>query len=165
MLQTTIMSVQFQHPNVLSNKYLMSVNDVMNFLLLIQLISIIFSILKGTFYLLIKVVKTKNSNKEVNIFHAFKKSLVACFVQRNLTHTQGNIILRTLRSLLCLSYLPKNSRTLLNTPRKGPIISEIEPGEYLHIGFEKALIKILQKIPSNLIPDILKVDWSTDGAN
>jgi len=103
-------------------------------------------------------------NEEVNTFYAFQKSLAACFVEGNLTHTQGNIILRILRSLPCLSYLPKDSRTLLNTPRKGPIISKVEPGEYLHIGFEKALIKILQKTPSNLIPDILKVDWSTDGA-
>lgn len=106
----------------------------------------------------------QNSNKEVNTFHAFQKSLAASFVQGNLTHTQGNIILRTLRLLPCLSYLPKDSRTLLNTPREGPIISKVEPGEYLHIGFEKALIKILQKIPSNLIPDVLKVNWSTDGA-
>ena len=78
----------------------------------------------------------QNSNEEVN-FYAFQNSLAASFVQGNLTHTQGNIILRTLRSLPYLSYLPKDSRTL-NTPRKGPIISKIEPGEYLHIGFEKS---------------------------
>jgi len=137
----------------------MSVNNIVNFLLLIQLMLIIFSILKGTFYLLIS---DQNLNEKVNTSYAFQKSLAACFVEGNLTHTQRNIILRTLRSLPCLSYLPKDSRTLLNTPRKGPIISKV--GEYLHIGFEKALIKILQKTPSNLIPDILKVDWSTDGA-
>ncbi|XP_011859368.1 PREDICTED: uncharacterized protein LOC105556865 [Vollenhovia emeryi] len=95
---------------------------------------------------------------------SFKESLAIAFIQGNLTHTQGNIILKTLRSLPCLSYLPKDSRTLLNTPRKGPIISKVDPGEYLHIGFAKALIRILQKTPPNLIPDIIKIDWSTDGA-
>lgn len=40
----------------------------------------------------------------------------------------------------------------------------MDPGEYLHIGFEMALIKILNKIPPNFIPHVLKVDWSTDSA-
>lgn len=102
-----------------------------------------------------------NSNAEVN---NFQESLASALIQGNLTHTQGNIILKTLRSLPCLSYLPKDSRTLLNTPREAPIVSKVYPGEYLHIGLAKALIRILRKTPPNLIPDIIKVDWSTDGA-
>jgi len=105
-----------------------------------------------------------NSNAEMNTLHVFKESLAEAFIQANLTHTQGNIILKTLRSLSYLSYLPKDSRTLLHTPRKGPIIIKIEPGEYLHIGFAKALVRILRRTSPNLIPGVLQVDWSTDGA-
>lgn len=90
-----------------------------------------------------------NSNTEINTSHVFQKSLAEAFIQGNLTHTQGNIILKTLRSLPCFSYLPKDSRTLLHTPRKSPIISEVKPGKYLHIGFAKALIRILQKTLPN----------------
>lgn len=79
---------------------------------------------------------------DTNILHAFQESLAASFVQGNLTHAQGNIILKTLRSLPYLSYLPRDTRTLLKTPFKSPIISKIDPGEYLHIGFATALIKI-----------------------
>jgi len=94
----------------------------------------------------------------------FKEHLATAFVQGNLTHVQGNIILKTLRSLPYLSYLPKDSRTLLNTPRQGPIISKIDFGEYLHIGFAKALDRILQRTPPNFIPDVIQVNWNTDGA-
>lgn len=48
-----------------------------------------------------------NLNEDLNTFHIFQKSLAESFVKGNLTHTQGNIILNTLRSLPCLSYLPK----------------------------------------------------------
>ena len=42
-----------------------------------------------------------DSNAGVNIFC---ESLATAFVRGNLTHTQGNIILETLRFLPCLSY-------------------------------------------------------------
>lgn len=99
-----------------------------------------------------------------DVNNSFQESLARAFIQGNLTHTQGNLILKTLRSLPCLSYLPKSSRTLLNTPRKGPIITKVDPGEYIHIGFGKALLRILQRTSPNLIPNIIEVDFSTDGA-
>lgn len=105
-----------------------------------------------------------NHNLDAEVNNTFQESFAIAFIQGNLTHTQGNIILNTLRSLPCLSYLPKSSRSLLNTSRKGPIISKVNSGEYIHIGFSKALIRILQRTPPNLIPDIIQVNWSTDGA-
>lgn len=95
---------------------------------------------------------------------AFRQSLASVFVKGNLTHTQGNIILKSLHTLPQLAYLPRDTRTLLNTPRIGPQVRNIYLGEYLHIGFEKALTRILLKTPSHLFPDILHIDWSTDGA-
>lgn len=96
--------------------------------------------------------------------HTFRESLASAFIKGNLTHAQGNIILKTLRSLSYLAYFPQDTRTLLNTPRVAPQVRRIYPGEYLHIGFEKVLIRILQKTPSHLIPDLLNIDLNTDGA-
>lgn len=96
--------------------------------------------------------------------NTFQESLATAFVQGKLTQTQENLILKTLRSLPCLSYLPKDSRTLLSTPRKDCVVSKVDPVEYLHIGFIKALITMLHKTLLDLIPNIIKVDWSTDGA-
>lgn len=101
---------------------------------------------------------------EINPSHVFQETLALSFIQGNLTHTQGNLILKALRTLPSFTYLPKDTRTLLHTPRGGAVVREINPGEYLHVGFEKSLIRILQKTPPHLIPNVLEVDWSTDGA-
>lgn len=76
---------------------------------------------------------------------------------------QGNLILKVLRSYSCFSYLPMDTRTLLQTMRRAPEMRLVAPEEYLHLGFEYALMRILKRTPINLIPDILYVDWSIDG--
>jgi hypothetical protein len=67
-----------------------------------------------------------------------------------------------MRSLPYLAYLPRDTRTLLGTPRVGPQVCSIDPGEYLYIRFEKSLTRIFQKTAPHCIPDVLEIDWSTD---
>lgn len=107
----------------------------------------------------ISSVNASDCDKEImNPAHAFQESLALAFIKRNLTHTQENMILKTLRSLPYLAYLPRDTRTLLGTPRVGSQVRSIDPGEYLHIGFQKSLTRILQKIPYHLIPDVFEID-------
>ncbi|XP_067204123.1 uncharacterized protein [Linepithema humile] len=100
-----------------------------------------------------------------SVNEAFQKSLASAFIKCNLTHTQGNIILNTLRSHECHSFLPKDTRSLLNTPRESIPVRTMYPGQYLHIGFKVAINNILKEIFPNQIPLVLEIDWNTDGAS
>lgn len=83
----------------------------------------------------------------------------------NVNHVQGNRILSVIRMHNCLSYLPKDIRTLLCTPRVLPhLLIKVSPGEYLHIGVEPVLLRTLKLTHPQLLPDILEIDISTDGA-
>ena len=60
--------------------------------------------------------------------------------------------------------LPKDCRTLYQTPRAPATLRVVEPGKYLHIGFESSLKQILSNNSSALLPPVLKVDIHADGA-
>lgn len=93
---------------------------------------------------------------------SFREHLAACFVDNNLTHVQGNNILSLLRTHPCFSNLPKDVRTLINTPRNSAIVSKVEPGEYIHFDLEAALIENLSNLsfPAN---SYIALDFHTDG--
>lgn len=55
---------------------------------------------------------------------SFRERLASCFVDNNLTHIQGNSLLSLLRTHPCFSNLPKDVRTLLNTPRNSAVVSK-----------------------------------------
>ncbi|XP_071647556.1 uncharacterized protein [Temnothorax longispinosus] len=77
----------------------------------------------------------------------------------------ANAVLQVVRTHSCLSTLPKDSRTLLKTPRTAHPTLNIAGGEYFHLGFETGILSILQQTFPELIPlDTLMVDFSTDGA-
>lgn len=102
-----------------------------------------------------------------NIRDSQRTALKNAFLNANINHKQGNIILKTLRRFpFNLISLPKDSRTVLNTPTvvASSKITLIEGGEYLHIGFKKTLIKQLESLPPNSLPEALAIDLSTDGA-
>jgi len=54
---------------------------------------------------------------------------------------------------------------LLQTTREPISLTTVSSSVYLHIGFKKAIINILQNVPSELIPNKLFNDISTDGAS
>lgn len=95
----------------------------------------------------------------------FRESLASCFVQNNLTHVQCNNILSVLRTHSCFSDLPKNVRTLIQTPRDKVFISTVEPGEYIHFGLEEGIVEVLLQFPITSLPSELEIDFNTDGCN
>jgi len=95
--------------------------------------------------------------------HSFSQLIGQCFIENNVPHTTGNNILKLLRMHSCFSDLPKDSRTLLKTSRIQIELFTVEPGEYIHFGFKKGVIESLRKIQSTLIPNVLEIDFHTDG--
>lgn len=75
-----------------------------------------------------------------------RMQLASCFVDNNLTHVQGNNILALLRKHKCFSNLPKDVRTVISTPRKRVVVSNVEPGEYVHFDLAKSIIQIISNI-------------------
>lgn len=94
---------------------------------------------------------------------SFRERFASCFVDNNLTHAQGNSILSLLRTHSCFHDLPKDIRTLLNTPRKSVAVSVVEPGEYIHFDLETSIIRSLMYISPSSIADQLIIDFNTDG--
>lgn len=93
----------------------------------------------------------------------FRERLASCFTDNNLTHIQCNNILSLLRTHPCFHTLPKDIRTLLNTPRNRAVIFTVEPGEYIHFNMETKIIQYLMSVPSAIIPNQLEIDINTDG--
>lgn len=96
---------------------------------------------------------------------SFQEKLASCFVDNHLTHVQGNSILSLLRSHSCFRDLPKDVRTLLNTPRVKIIVSKVEPGEYIHFDVETSIIEALSRFSINSLPNQIDIDFHTDGCN
>ena len=107
-----------------------------------------------------------NVNMQEDIATISKRKVKNAFLSAGLTHTQGNIILKTLREYpFQYLHLPKDSRTILNTPAfvASRFVHETAGGEYLHIGFQDGLQKKLSIIPREQLPPKIIVDLSTDG--
>ncbi|XP_076660386.1 uncharacterized protein LOC143363725 [Halictus rubicundus] len=95
---------------------------------------------------------------------SFRDRLASCFVDNNLTHTQGNNILSLLRTHSCFSSLPKDIRTLIGTPCTSVVTSVVEPGEYVHFDVELKIVKQLSQC-SPVIPGELQLDFHVDGCS
>ncbi|XP_032690600.1 uncharacterized protein LOC116853586 isoform X1 [Odontomachus brunneus] len=96
-----------------------------------------------------------------------KRALKNAFLAANIKHTQGNILLKILREHpFNLGFLPKNVRTLLQTPTAPAIahVQRIPGGEYLHIGLKYILKKKLENFTAEMLPESVEIDFSTDGA-
>lgn len=94
---------------------------------------------------------------------SFVDKLTHAFLSTAMTHVQSSKILHVLKTHPCLHFLPADSRTLLKTPRKPGQMKVVEPGEYLHIGLQEALVRILRFMTES-IPDELELDLHADGA-
>lgn len=94
---------------------------------------------------------------------SFCESLAACFVDNNITHVQGNNILSILRRHVCFSDLPKDVRTLLNTPRQPVTLYTVHPGKYVHFNLETGIIQSLENVSFVPLTTELEIDFNTDG--
>ncbi|XP_077269906.1 uncharacterized protein LOC143901453 isoform X1 [Temnothorax americanus] len=95
---------------------------------------------------------------------SFREKLATCFIDNNLTHVQGNSILSLLRTHSCFFLLPKDVRTLLQTPHNCFAISSVPPGEYLHFDLELGIIESLCNASCMSVDEVV-LDFSTDGCN
>ncbi|OXU17067.1 hypothetical protein TSAR_009001 [Trichomalopsis sarcophagae] len=96
----------------------------------------------------------------------FEDRLAAVFTEQNMTHRQIKAVLLALKSHSCFSDIHIDPRTILKTPIYSlPPISSLAGGEYLHLGTEGAIKKILQSAPVLMIPDVLQLDFSMDEAS
>lgn len=108
-----------------------------------------------------------NENLPENPDELKKRALRNAFLNANLKHGQGNVLLRTLRDFpFNLTCLPKDTRTLLETPAVVATrhVQHILGGEYLHIGFKRRLIKKLESLDEDMLPEFVEIEFSTDGA-
>lgn len=94
----------------------------------------------------------------------FEKKLALCFIENNFSHVQGNSILSLLRTHSCFENLPKDTRTLLNTPRKKVTLFKVEPGEYVHFDLETEIIEVLSQFSSVSLPNCIEIDFHTGGS-
>ncbi|XP_074115967.1 uncharacterized protein LOC141538430 [Cotesia typhae] len=107
----------------------------------------------------------KNSRKVFRIWtNVFLQSLGKCFVDNNINQSQGKALLNVLRSYPQLQFVPKDSRSLLQTPRDRIDVEDMPPGQYLHIGIQSTIFSILSGKLLHPVPEELLVDFSTDGA-
>ncbi|CAG9773512.1 unnamed protein product [Ceutorhynchus assimilis] len=74
---------------------------------------------------------------------SFSNKLAKWALQFNIAHNALGDLLRLLIEQGI--EMPKDPRTLLKTPREtdGSILSVVEPGHYIHFGFQKSLLKLL----------------------
>ncbi|XP_039302861.1 uncharacterized protein LOC105207097 isoform X1 [Solenopsis invicta] len=100
------------------------------------------------------------NNREI-----FKKKLAQCFVTNNISLKQGDEILKVLRTHECLTNLPRSCKTLIHTPRSPVDIKTLEPGQYVHFNIKKVILEIISHIPHSKIPNVLLLDFSTDGVS
>ncbi|XP_067216803.1 uncharacterized protein [Linepithema humile] len=100
---------------------------------------------------------------DTSIEPSFRERLASCFVDNNLTHIQGNSILSLLRTHPCFSTLPKDVRTLLDTPHTRVVVADVEPGEYVHFDLEAGIIQHLSDISIASIVNYLELDFNIDG--
>ncbi|XP_074115110.1 uncharacterized protein LOC141537829 [Cotesia typhae] len=109
------------------------------------------------------IVEQEPKNIE-SIAQTLKAHLAKCFVENKLNQVQSNAVLKVVRLHPQLRFLPQDCRSLLKTPRDKITVKEVAPGEYLHLGLEKMLQSILNRVRLKSIPDKLLIDFSTDGA-
>ena len=64
---------------------------------------------------------------------AYTYEVASTFLEQNITHLQANAIFNFMIKHECLRFLPKDSRTLLETPREPIKLRKVAPGEYLHV--------------------------------
>ncbi|CAG5109383.1 Protein of unknown function, partial [Cotesia congregata] len=100
----------------------------------------------------------------LSIEETLKSNLSHCIVHNKINLVQGNALLNVLRAHPLLKFLPKDTRSLLKTPRDKIKIKHIAPGEYIHLGLEVMLKSILNRVSLESIPSELLIDFSTDGA-
>lgn len=109
------------------------------------------------------------SDSDIEDFERFKPFQAASFTEKiagwavecRIPHSHLNKLLSILKEHDCFTKLPKDSRTLLKTPRQ-TVTKPVFPGLYSHFGLAKGLEKILD-LKNDLFPTDLELLINVDG--
>lgn len=111
-----------------------------------------------------------NSTLNIDLLHLDSSVLLNSSLSQQLQNwvTKCNITHTALRKLLSLlrpfisEHLPRDPRTLLNTPKSTKIIT-MGSGIYTHIGVAYSVKQQLKTVPNKYIPEIIYLDYNVDG--
>ncbi|CAB3248521.1 unnamed protein product [Arctia plantaginis] len=98
-----------------------------------------------------------NQGDALGNIEAFEAHLATAFTEANMNHQQikknkiSKIILKALKTHDCFSTLHDDPRTILKTPNFSTPTLKIALGEYLHLGVEQGLSRILLSAPPEMI--------------
>ena len=87
--------------------------------------------------------------------------LIRWAIETDIPRTHLNQLLKILGKHSCFAMFPKDSRTLLKTPRE-TITRSVSPGIYCHFGVKKGLERILTNRATSM-PSVLKLLINMDG--
>ncbi|KAB0801293.1 hypothetical protein PPYR_05647 [Photinus pyralis] len=105
--------------------------------------------------------ETPSSSRNDKRENSLSNDLRQWLIEFNISHQAGNKLLSILGNHN-IKNLPKDTRTLLKTPRSVQIIP-VSPGHYVHFGIRVGLLNSLQKYFSEESPDIVYIDFNVDG--
>ncbi|CAG7668768.1 unnamed protein product [Allacma fusca] len=86
--------------------------------------------------------------------------LVQWSLKHKVTHSALNDLLTMLKKHECFTNIPKDSRSLLKTPRQ-TVVEPVPPGEYVHFGLKNALQTLLENVKDP--PVEMKIQLGIDG--
>lgn len=81
-------------------------------------------------------------------------------INKNIPHSTINSLLHTLRNIAQLSFLPKDARTLTQTPKQVTTM-EFYEGHYFHFGIENGIRQQMREM--DVVPDTIILDVNIDG--
>ena len=91
-----------------------------------------------------------------------KENLAHWAAAGNIPRQQVNELLKVLRSDENLSYLPLSYKTLLRTPKRIEFI-DVHPGQYVHFGLSKCVLKALSNVQFENLPTSIRAFINIDG--
>jgi hypothetical protein len=91
---------------------------------------------------------------------SIRDNLINWTAQFQISHVAITALLSILRKHGFDSYLPKNSKTLMRTPRYTNV-RKVAPGEYFHNGLRSGIMAFLRKSRDDI--DLIEVQISIDG--
>lgn len=97
-------------------------------------------------------------NEHFKVVRCIREFIQKWSIEYNVQRSALTIMLRFLNNFF--PTLPKDSRTLLKTPKKGDVI-DVSPGKYYHMGLEQQLTDLIRK--SGRIPNQILLAVNMDG--
>ncbi|CAN7976054.1 unnamed protein product [Ixodes persulcatus] len=102
-----------------------------------------------------------SSDGESGSVDQFRNDLRQWSIKNSISHQALNDLLKLAKNHPCFSSLPSCAKTLLDTPRNCPAITELGGGHYCHFGLAAGLVDTLQALKT--FPECLYLQINIDG--